>query len=419
MNTELIVALWVFIFFIERLVEGFNLHAASKPLPASLSDLQTPEEQSKAYHYLRDRTQLAWIRETLQLGLFFWLIFAGIYGKLAKIAFFHFHPTPSLWSSFLPTFFFIVLFSLPSSLLGLPFDWRSTFKIEARYGFNRTTVKTFILDRMKGLMIGALLGALLLALYFFALLIAGQNAWIVAWLLFIGFQFLMTWLAPKWIIPLFLKLSPLEEGELKTELEQYAKKEKFSLEGVFTCDASKRSTKTNAFFAGIGSGRRLVLFDTLLEKHPTSEVMAVVAHEAGHFKLGHIWKNVLITGISSFVFLYLLQYLTQTPEIFEAFHISPDLSFGIGFPLALTFLSRLGFFFQAFSAAISRKFEYEADAFSLRTYPVRNAMICALKRLGSENLSIILPHPFHTWLYASHPPLPERIRAIEALSERG
>lgn len=388
-----------------------NLASASRPLETSQRDFQSEEAQSKALDYLKDRLKLSWIRETLQLALFLFLLYRGIYGLLGAYSYSVSMPTKNPWTSYFPTLLFAVLASVPAAILSLPFDIISTFKIEAKHGFNRTDVKTFITDRLKGAFISALLLMAIGAILFTALWLFGHEAWLFAWVAFMAFQFFLVWLAPKVILPLFMKLSPLPDGELKTGIEAYARKENFSLDGVFVCDASKRSAKTNAFFTGIGSSRRLVLFDTLIEKHPIEEILAVVAHEAGHFKLGHIWKNVLVAGIFSGLFLFLLQTLAFEPATFEAFRV-PVLHFGVGFTLASWLLMKTAFFTSAFSSGMSRKFEYEADAFAILTTGKREPMMAALKRLGTDNLAVVNPHPFWVWLHASHPPLPARVRAI-------
>ncbi len=414
LTTRNIALLWIVVFAIERISEFLNLRSATRPLGKDLQAFQNESAHAKALDYLRDRTRLAWIRETLLLALFLGMLIYGLYGLLGAYAYSIYPPTRNPWTAYGPTLVFAVLTSIPAAVLSLPFDVVSTFKIEAKHGFNRTTPKTFILDRLKGLILSGILMAAIGAILFTALSLFGKKAWLFAWVAFIGLQFFLVWLAPKLILPLFLKLSPLPEGELKAGIEAYAKKENFSLDGVFVCDASKRSAKTNAFFTGIGSSRRLVLFDTLIEKHPVEEILAVVAHEAGHFKLGHIWKNVWVSGISSGLFLYLLQTLSFEIPTFDAFK-DPLPHIGVGFVLASMILMKLAFFTSALAAGMSRKFEYEADAFAIATTGKREPMISALKRLGTDNLSIVNPHPFWVWLHASHPPLPLRVKAIREL----
>lgn len=417
-----IALLWFFVFAVERIAELLQYQAASKPYPESLSEIQSPAEHEKALAYLGERNRIGWIRETLTLLIFFGVLASGAFGAAAEIAE---RVSPAAW---IRSTLFVVLLSSAKSLIDFPLDWISTFKIEAKYGFNRTTLQTFITDRAKGALIGLLLLAPILAFAMWILEMKGDRAWLLIWAGYTFFQFALLFIAPIAILPLFLKLTPLPEGELKDAIDAYVAKQTFKLGGVYVCDASKRSTKTNAFFTGFGKFRRLVLFDTMIAKldpkadttperrrELISEIVAITAHEAGHFRLGHIWKSTLVTSVVTAGALFLAQRLLETPELYLAFGLFPPQP-AYGLPLAILLLGKLGFFGAFAANYFSRSNEYAADRFSVETYGDREALIRGLKVLYQENLAILVQHPLFTALFASHPPLLPRADAIRGIS---
>jgi STE24 endopeptidase len=412
-----IIGLWVFVWLVERIAELLQFQTAAKPYPEALSEIQAPEEHEKALTYLQERNRLHWLHETLGLVAFLAFFSFGGYGWAAEIA------DGAFEKGWLKALLFIAILSGLKSLLDTPFAWKSTFGIEAKYGFNRTTPKTFVMDRVKGILIGGLLLSPVLAFALWLLESAGDRAWLMIWSGYAAFQLLLLWIAPIAILPLFLKLTPLADGELKSAIDAYVAKQTFKLDGVYVCDASKRSTKTNAFFTGFGKFRRLVLFDTMIakleapettperRKEMIAEIVAITAHEAGHFRLGHIWKGVLVSLAGTALVLFLAQFAVNSPELYLAFGIHPpEAAFGL--PLAILLLGKLGFFASFASNFFSRKHEYEADRFSVSTYGDGEALIRGLRHLYNENLAILVQHPFYTALFASHPPLVPRSEAI-------
>lgn len=403
-----IAALWIIVYVASRLAELLNVQSASQPLPEELSKIQPPEEHQKAFDYLSDRTRLTWFRESLLLVGFLVLLYAGGFTRIHEWAF------SATTQPVLRGMLFATILSFLQACVNTPFSYYSTFVIEERYGFNRTTLKTFVLDLVKGTLIGAIIGGLL---YWFAVSLftnLGDWAWLWIWIGYTVFQLFLTWIAPVALLPLFLKLTPLPEGELKAAIEKYSQEQNFKLDGVWVCDASKRSAKSNAFFTGFGKYRRLVLFDTLIEKHPVKEIVSVVAHEAGHFKLGHIWKGSIFSAVTTLVILYAVQRMISSPELYLAFGVFPPTP-AIGLIFAFMVLGKFLFFFSFLSSYFSRKNEYSADRFSIETAKDPESMIGALKRLTTDNLAILNPHPLHTALFASHPPLVQRMAAIRAV----
>lgn len=412
-----IIGLWIVVFAIQRIAELLQYKAASVPYPESLSEIQNPDEHEKALAYLGERNRLGWAQETVGLVAFIASISLGLFGGIAEISE---RVSSSPW---IRATLFVTLLSFLKGALDLPFSWISTFTIEAKYGFNRTTVRTFIMDRVKGSILAILLLAPILAFAIWMLESSGDRAWFLIWAGYTAFQFFLLFIAPIAILPLFLKLTPLHDGALKTAIETYVAKQTFKLDGVWVCDASKRSTKTNAFFTGFGKFRRLVLFDTMIAKiddpatpperkqELIAEIVAITAHEAGHFRLGHIWKGTLISTAVSAGVLYLAQRLLESPELYLAFGLFPPHP-AYGLPLAVMLLGKIGFFGAFAANYFSRVNEYAADRFSVQTYGDREALIRGLKHLYRENLAILVQHPLFTALFASHPPLLPRTDAI-------
>jgi STE24 endopeptidase len=311
----------------------------------------------------------------------------------------------------LQALYFVGLLALGQGILSIPFSAYSTFQIEAEYGFNRTTVGTFLGDLVKGAMVGAIIGGLLFAFIVQMLGHYGEHAWLAIWIGYTAFQFFLVWIAPVALLPLFLKLTPMKEGPLLSAIESYSQKQSFKLDGVWVCDASKRSAKSNAFFTGFGRFRRLVLFDTLIEKHPPEEIVAVVAHEAGHFKLGHIWKTSVLSAFSSLIFFFVVQKLTEMGSLYTAFEMN-SANIGIGLVLAILVLSKILFFVSPLRAYISRRNEFAADRFSVQTTGDAASLVRGLKRLVTENLATLQHHPLYVILHDSHPPLPDRLKPL-------
>jgi STE24 endopeptidase len=405
-NTHTLVALFILVYFIEAMAKYLNFKTSQAPLPPELRDLQTPDAQLKASQYLRERIILATLRDAFFLILFLVLLTQGFFGWLQNFAF---GLSPSI---LIQSLVFAGVLIAGQSLLEIPFSAYSTFKIESRYGFNRTSVVTFTGDLVKGAVVGGILGGLIFSFIVYMLGTFGEHSWIAIWLGYTALQFFLVWIAPVALLPLFLKLSPLPDGELLTAINAYSEKQSFKLDGVWVCDASKRSAKSNAFFTGFGKFRRLVLFDTLIEKHSQDEIVAIVAHEAGHFKLGHIWQLSLFSGLSTLVFFFLIQQMVGSDALYHTFK-TQNTNVGIGLVLATIVIGKLGFFFSPIRSYFSRRNEYAADHFSLKTTGDARALADGLKRLVTDNLATLQHHPLYVILHDSHPPLPDRLKPLQ------
>ena len=303
------------------------------------------------------------------------------------------------------TFFGIIFFG--NEVLSLPFSIFFTFVIEEKFGFNKTTIKTYISDRLKSWILTILFGGGVLSFIIFQEQLIGENFWIVAWMFVTGITILLNGFYAQIIVPLFNTQSKLEDGELRTEIEKYSKKVGFNLSNIFVIDGSKRSSKANAYFSGFGKQKRVTLFDTLIDKLNKKQIVAVIAHEIGHYKKNHIIFNLFFSIIQTGIMLYILSLFIYMPVFSEALGIDNH-SFHIGlitFSILFTPISEIS---SLIYNLFSRKFEYEADEFAKKTYDGKY-LIEALKVLSKDSLSNLTPHPKYVWWHYSHPTLLQRV----------
>jgi STE24 endopeptidase len=310
---------------------------------------------------------------------------------------------------------FFAILSLLANLSRIPFGLYDTFVIEERYGFNRMTLQMWILDFLKSMAIFFFLGGLLLWLLLALVIHGGEAWWVWAWILVGGFELMMLWLYPVIIAPLFNKFEPIQNLGLVERIRNLMEKVGLRVKAVLKMDAGKRSKHTNAYFTGFGKTKRIVLFDTLLESHPEEEILAVLAHEVGHWKKKHVLKQIILLEVLSFAVFYVVSKLLRWQLLYQTFGFEEPTVY-IGIFLTGVFLGPLGYFTQPLESAISRRFEREADDFVLELTKTGEPMQNALKRLASDNLANLIPHPLYAWFYYSHPPLIER---IERLQEKG
>lgn len=401
----LILTLVVVVFIWEQFLSYINLrYSHSQTAPQEL-EMDTQRYQ-KSLEYLEANTKFGIVSASFGLAVFlaFWLL--GGFPWLDTLV------RSFAYGSVSTGMLFIGALGLGQTLLGLPFKIYRTFVLEEKFGFNRTSVKTFCLDLVKGLLLSLLIGAPLLAavLWFFSF--SGDKAWLYVWTVTSLFQLIILFIAPVWLMPLFFKFTPLAEGTLKNQIENYAKKVNFKLSGIFVIDGSKRSSKSNAFFTGFGKTKRIALFDTLLEKSTEGEIVSVLAHEVGHAKHGHVWKGIVLSLMSSGIMFYIMNRLLAWNDLYLAFYIEQASVYS-----GLVFLSILygpiGNVLGILTSYISRRHEYQADAFAAKTADPKD-MISALKKLSETNLSNPNPHPWVVAYEYSHPTTVQRIRALMA-----
>jgi len=307
---------------------------------------------------------------------------------------------------------FFAVIGLGEMLAGLPFDYYHGFVIEERYGFNTKTLKIWISDLVKGLLVMIVLGGFLLSALLLMLKYLGENWWIWAWAVFLGFQLLMTVLYPTIIAPLFNAFTPLEAGDLKIGIKRLAQREGLDIEGIYQMDATRRTRHTNAYFTGLGKAKRIVLFDSLIQCHSQAEILSILAHEIGHLKKNHIKKQILLSGFVSLLLFFLAAKLMAWEKLYESFGFSA-MSPYVGLFLVGILWEPVNFFLSPIGKAVSRKFEREADFYSLGILKTAKPLVTALKKMAKENLSNIRPHPLYVFFNYSHPPLLERIEYLE------
>jgi len=387
---------------LSNFLNGRNLHPE---LPSEFADTFDAGTYRKSQEYARATMRFSNISDTFNTAVTVMVILYGGFNWLDQII-------RSYDLSPIPTgLAYIAALGIASSILSLPFEAYQTFVLEKRFNFNTTTVGTFIADRVKGLVLTAIIGGILLSgvLYFFDEL--GKFAWLWCWGMVVTFTLAFTYVAPSWILPLFNKFTPLEDNELRRAIESYARKVGFRLRGIFVMDGSKRSTKSNAFFTGFGKNRRIALFDTLIKEQTTDEIVAVLAHEVGHSKRGHIRRQMILGFIKTGVIFYLMSLFLSSPGLFEAFGMD-HMSIYAGLVFFLLLYTPLSLLLSIVTNAISRKHEFEADAYAAKTTENPQAMISALKKLSADNLSNLTPHRLTVWLEYGHPPVLQRIRAL-------
>jgi STE24 endopeptidase len=388
--------------------DHLNLKQAHDRLPDEFEGWYAPERYIQAQQYLKVNTRFGWYESGINLLVLLGFWFSGGFGWLDAWL------RSVVVSDILRGLIYIGLLLVLKSLVGMPFSLYHTFGIEARFGFNKTTWGTFIKDRIKRLLLGLILGIPLLAAILSFFQYAGANAWWYCWLAVVGFMVTMQYIAPTYIMPLFNRFEPLPRGELRDAILDYARSIDFRLDNIFVMDGSRRSTKSNAFFTGFGRHRRIVLFDTLIDNHSVDELVAVLAHEMGHYKQRHIIKNMAIGIVQTGIMFYLLSLFVSYPGLFEAFYVS-DVSVYAGMIFFGMLYAPLDGLLSLLVNAISRRNEYAADRFSVSTSGRSASMITALKRLSVDNLSNLRPHPLYVFLHYSHPPVLERIKAIAAI----
>jgi len=392
-------------FVLDIVSEYLNLKSLKKQLPDEFKDVYDDDTYAKSQEYTRINTKFGFITGSFDLAILLLFWFAGGFNWLDQLV--RSWDLHMIWTG-LCYIGFLLLFKL---VLSLPFSIYSTFVIEERFGFNKTDTKTFVIDRLKGLLLSVLIGGPLLAgiIVFFAY--GGTWAWVYAWIAVTIFSLMMQYVAPTWIMPIFNKFEPLEDGELRQTIEAYAEKVNFPLQGIYVMDGSKRSSKSNAFFTGFGKNKRIALFDTLIVNHTTEELVAVLAHEIGHYKKKHIVKNMVISTFHTGVMFALLSVFLNVPGLFEAFYME-EMSVYAGLVFFGLLYSPVEMILGFFMQMLSRKHEFEADDFAAKTVGNPEWMVDVLKKLSKDNLSNLTPHPLYVKLNYSHPPVLKRIRAI-------
>ena len=404
--TFIIITALVLEFFLNTIADVLNLKAMRHKVPIALAGVYKPDEYRKSQEYTQSRTRFGFVTSSFGLLIILSFWFTGGFNFLDQII--------RSWGfgPIVNGLIYIGVLIIAYELLTFPFSIYTTFVIEERFGFNRTTPRIFITDRLKGMALVVLLGGLLLAGILVLFEHAGDFAWLFCWLVITVYMVIVQYIAPVWIMPIFNKFTPMEPGELKDAIQSYAGSVGYEVRDIFVMDGSKRSTKANAFFTGFGRTRRIALFDTLINKHTMPELVAILAHEIGHYKKKHVIQGMVIGIVHTGLIFYLLSVLLDSLGLYQAFYIEQSsiytglLFFGLLYAPVEMVLSLL-------LLILSRRNEYEADRFAVQTINERVSLEDALKKLSADNLSNLTPHPFYVVLNYSHPTLLQRIQAIQ------
>lgn len=407
---SLIILISLFLLWnLEFIATLLNLKTFPSSPPREINDLMDQEKLEKARSYLLVNARFDMFRSIFSLVVLIGFWFCQGFPFLDNLV------RSFSENETVTGMLFLGMLFIAQSLISLPFDWHETFGIEEKFGFNKSTPKTFILDRIKGLFLAAIIGLPIIAgiLWIFQEV---PNAWIWAWFFVTVVQLLLTYLAPTFILPLFNKFTPMPEGELRTKIEELGKSCGFPLEGVFVIDGSKRSTKANAYFTGFGKHKKIALFDTLIEKSTTPEILAILAHEIGHFRLGHIKQRLFVGILQMALIFFLIGLATDKNETFarllhDAFFVK-EISTHTGLVFFTILLEPASKLLTILANAWSRKHEFEADAYAARATGTPEALSTALKKLSSDHLSHPAPHKLRVVLDYSHPPLLQRLQAL-------
>ena len=400
-----LVVIVVLAYIVESLLDNLNQSRARNPLDPKIAGLYDAQERERSISYSAEKNRFGFYSATFSTVV---MVLALSYGWFATIDNW---VRERIENQIVISLAFIALLSVISWWLNLPFQLYSIFGIEAKYGFNKITPKTFITDAIKGSILATIIGGTLLTAVLWLYQRLEGSFWIFAWALVSGFSLLMFMFGTTLILPLFNKLKPIEDGELKREIEKYCASQGYSLGRLFVMDGSKRSTKANAFFSGLGKSKTIVLFDTLIEKLSTKEIVAVLAHEIGHYKRKHTLSMFIFSNIQTFATFALLGWLLGYPELSTAlgadqqsFHLSALAFFILFTPLSIV----LGLINNSWS----RHNEYQADTFAKETYEVA-PMRSALKKISTDSLANLSPHPLYVAFNYTHPPLLQRLNNLD------
>lgn len=401
----IIIGIVVLDFLVERILDALNAVRVDSALPERFKGFYDEKKYKQSQEYKKVKDQFGLLVSTLSfLGIIALLWFEG------------FAWLDEFWRQYtsneiLLALLFFGSLGLVGDLLSTPFAYYNTFVIEDRFGFNKMNLKTFLTDKLKGWLLGIVIGGGLLALIVWFYQITGEYFWLIAWAVITLFSIFMTMFYSTLIVPLFNKQTPLEDGPLRQEIEDFAEKAGFKLDNIFVINGSKRSAKSNAYFSGLGPKKRIVLFDTLIENHSKEELVAVLAHEIGHYRKKHTLMNVLISVVQTGILLYVLSLFIDNPLMSGALG-AEQASFHMGILAFSLLFTPINFVLGLLMNILSRKFEYQADEFAGKYYSAE-ALKTALKKLSADNLSNLHPHPAFVYVYYSHPPVLKRLEYLD------
>ena len=395
----------MFEYVISSVSSFLDLGNINPDIPDHFKKAYDKNKYAKSQEYLKTKTKFSLVSSTFSIVLIFLVIHLGIFGVLNEFV--------NLQTNhfILQGLLFISIIYIFQDIISLPFSLYSTFVIEEKFGFNKTTIGLFISDKIKGYVIFIVMGSIIITPILYLFHEYENFGWLIAWSLLTLFMIAVQPLFVHVISPMFNKFTPLEDGELRTAIEKYTTQVDFPLARIDIMDGSKRSAHSNAYFSGFGKSRRIAIFDTLVENHTNDEIVSVVAHEVGHYKLKHIIHGTIIGIIETGIMLFVFNFIMNDYALFRVFGVN-DLSVHAGLIFFSMLYAPVTMITSVISNAISRKNEFEADNYSLQTTKNKEALISMLVGLAANNLSHLTPHPFKVFLSYSHPPTIDRIKAL-------
>jgi len=400
----LIIGLVVFNYLFSTVLDFVNAKNWRTEIPPIMKDYYNKEKYVKAKNYSKEKGRVSLISSTISSSITILFLASGGYGWLNNTIS-NYYEIPFLKSGF----FFLTLFIL-SDVISIPFSCFNTFVIEEKYGFNKMTVKTFVMDKIKGYLLTIIVGGLLLFGAIYLVSILEKGFWLWLWISLSLLMVFVNMFYADLIVPIFNKLTPLETGSLRDKIESYTKKIGYSLKNIYIIDGSKRSSKANAFFSGLGPRKTIALYDTLVDNHTEEELVAVLAHEVGHYKKKHVLTSLFLSIFQLGLMCFLLEICLNVGEISQALG-GEEIEFHLGLIAFGILYSPLGTILSILMNLNSRRNEFEADAFAKETYD-GVALATALKNLSVDSLSNLYPHPFYIFIHYSHPPLLKRLKAL-------
>lgn len=400
----LMVVFLVFSFILDLVLDYLNHQQLKKPLPEEISYLYSKEKFEQAKEYHNDHYKLDLISSALSFAIILAMLLTGGFGKLHNWIATYNH------NEIVQTLIFFGILFIASDTISLPFTVYGIFKIEEKYGFNKMSPSLFITDKIKGYILTFFIGGGILLAFTWFYNTAGNSFWWYTWILITVITIFFAMFYTSLIVPIFNKLKPLEEGDLRTQIMDFTQKVKFPLSNIFLIDGSKRSTKANAYFSGFGKKKTIVLFDTLMKDHTTEELVGILAHEIGHYKKKHVIMGIVMSIVQTGIMLFILSLTIISSSLTQAMG-SEGVVFHLGLMAFGILYSPLSMFTGLLGSYISRKNEYEADDFAKENYGAQ-PLADSLKKLSVNHLSNLNPHPLYVFFHYSHPPLVLRLKNL-------
>ena len=400
----LFLVLIVFGFVFDKILDFINTKNWKEEIPSSMKEYYDKEKYDQSRNYHKEKGKVSFIQSILMFVIIINVLIFGLFGKLDN------YIATFVQDDFFQAITFFGVLILISEAISIPFSIYDTFVLEEKYGFNKTTLGIFIIDKLKSYFLMAIIGGGLLWVILWVIGQIDQGYWYWLWIILVSFMLLMNMFYADVILPIFNKLKPLGDGDLREAIEEYAGKVGYSLKNIYVIDGSKRSTKANAFFSGLGPRKTIALYDTLIEKHTTKELVAVLAHEVGHFKKKHIRTSMILSIFQTGIILFLLEYFLSYPAVTQALGANLP-SFHVGVIAFSLVFSPIGTIIGILMNVLSRKNEFEADEYAKTTYDGESLQV-ALKKLSVDNLSNLYPHKAYVFVHYSHPPLLSRLERL-------